>query len=273
MRQKDSWDKTFEELTFSDDYIFKLVMEQPEIFKAVLGLILPEIEVQELTSLETEKPFTVDYFFHGVRFDVLAKGREKFVDIEVQLLDTGELGERAMYYLSLLVAQSLKKGQSYKMLGESYVVFFCKADPFGQGLPVYNFSMACEENPALHLTKNARIIFFNASTWEKCKSEGLKALLRYMMTGEVTGLVAHKIDDAVRTVKQNRMIKGGWGMFYERMIAEHNDGRTEGFALGMAQGSRDTRLQTARRALERGFSVDVAAELTGLTLEEVAELK
>ena len=58
-------------------------------------------------------------------------------------------------------------------------------------------------------------------------------------------------------------------MFYERMIAERN----EGFDRGMAQGSRDTRLQTARRALERGFSVDVAAELTGLTLEEVAELK
>ena len=73
-------------------------MEQPEIFKAVLGLILPEIEVEKLTSLETEKPFTVDYFFHGVRFDVLAKGHERFVDIEVQLLDTGEL-RRTCYVL------------------------------------------------------------------------------------------------------------------------------------------------------------------------------
>ena len=58
-RQKDSWDKAFEELTFTDDYIFKLVMEQPEIFKAVLALILPTIEVEKLTSLETEKRLRV----------------------------------------------------------------------------------------------------------------------------------------------------------------------------------------------------------------------
>ena len=280
MRQKDSWDKTFEELTFTDDYIFKLVMEQPEIFKAVLGLILPEVEVEKLTSLETEKPFTVDYFFHGVRFDVLAKGLEKFIDIEVQLLDTGELGERAMYYLSLLVAQSLKKGQSYKMLGESYVVFFCKADPFGQGLPVYNFSMTCEENPALHLTKNARIIFFNAAVWDKFNNAQLASLLRYMMTGEVTGDVAHKIDTAVRAVKQNRMIKGGWGMFYERMVAERNEGfdkgMVQGFDKGMAQGfdrgSRDTKIATARSFLAMGLSAQQVAQGTGLPIDEVQQL-
>ena len=280
MRQKDSWDKTFEELTFTDDYIFKLVMEQPEIFKAVLGLILPEVEVEKLTSLETEKPFTVDYFFHGVRFDVLAKGREKFVDIEVQLLDTGELGERAMYYLSLLVAQSLKKGMSYRHLGESCVVFFCKFDPFGKGLPVYSFSMACEENPALHLTKNARIIFFNAAVWDKCNNAQLALLLRYMMTGEVTGDVAHKIDTAVRAVKQNRTIKGGWGMFYERMIAERNEGfdkgMAQGFDKGMAQGfdrgSRDTKIATARSFLAMGLSAQQVAQGTGLPIDEVQQL-
>ena len=276
MRQKDSWDKTFEELTFCDDYIFKLVMEQPEIFKAVLGLILPEIEVEKLTSLETERSFTVDYFFHGVRFDVLAKGHERFVDIEVQLLDTGELGERAMYYLSLLVAQSLKKGQSYKMLGESCVVFFCKTDPFGKGLAMYEFQMTCTADPALKLTDKVRVIFYNASAWDKCSNAQLASLLRYMMTGEVTGTVAGKIDTAVRSVKQNRMIKGGWGMFYERMIAERNEGfdrgMAQGFDKGVAQGSRDTKIATARSFLAMGLSAQQVAQGTGLPLEEVQQL-
>ena len=108
MREKDSWNKAFEELTFTNDYIFKLVMEQHEIFTAVLNLILPLVEVEDLVSLETEKPFTVDYFFHGVRFDILAKGLEKLIDMEIQVLYTGELPQRALYYLSLLVAKSLK---------------------------------------------------------------------------------------------------------------------------------------------------------------------
>ena len=272
-RQKDSWDKTFDELTFCDDYIFKLVMEQPEIFKAVLNLILPSIEVEKLVSLETEKPFTVDYFFHGVRFDILAKGLEKFIDIEVQVLDTGELGERAMYYLSLLVAQSLKKGQSYKLLGESYVVFFCKNDPFKLGLPVYSFTMACEENPSLHLTKNARIIFFNAAAWDKCKNEGLKALLRYMMTGDVAGNLVHKIDKAVREIKQDRKTQGGWGMFYERMIAERNEGFDRGMAQGRTEGTRDTKIATARSFLAMGLSVQQVAQGTGLPIDEVEALR
>ena len=263
-RQKDSWDKAFEELTFTDDYIFKLVMEQPEIFKAVLRLILPKIEVQELTSLETEKPFTVDYFFHGARFDILAKGGEKLIDMEIQVLDTGELDERAMYYLSLLVARSLKKGESYRFLGESYVVFFCKFDPFKLGLPMYSFSMTCDEKPALHLTKNARIIFFNAAAWDKCKNAQLAALLHYMMTGEAAGDLVHKIDQAVQEIKQDRKTQGGWGMFYEKLVAER--------AIGRDEGIREKALETARRALERGFAPDVIAELTGLALDEVEAL-
>ena len=259
-RQKDSWNKAFEELTFTDDYIFKLVMEQPEIFKEVLKLILPTIEVEKLVSLETEKPFTVDYFFHGVRFDILVTGLEKLIDMEIQVLDTGEIPQRAMYYLSLLVAKSLKRGQSYKLLGESYVVFFCKFDPFGQGLPVYSFSMACEEIPALHLTENARIIFFNAVAWDKCKNKQLAALLRYMMTGEATGDLVRKIDQAVMEIKQDRKIQGGWGMFYEKLVAER------------AIGSHERAVETARRALERGFAPDVVSEITGLSIEEVQSL-
>ena len=116
--QKDGWDKAFEELTFTDDYIFKLVMERPEIFKAVLALILPTIEVEKLVSLETEKPFTVDYFFHGVRFDILVTGLEKLIDMEIQVLDTGEIPQRAMYYLSLLVARSLKNDFALRSLAK-----------------------------------------------------------------------------------------------------------------------------------------------------------
>ena len=263
-RQKDSWDKAFEELTFTDDYIFKLVMEQPEIFKAVLNLILPEVEVEKFTSLETEKPFTVDYFFHGVRFDILAKGLEKFIDMEIQVLDTGELGERAMYYLSLLVVQSLKKGQSYRMLGESYVVFFCKADPFKLGLPVYEFQMICTDTPDLKLTDKVRVIFYNASAWNKCKNAQLASLLRYMMTGDVAGNLVHKIDQAVREIKNDRKTQGGWGMFYEKLVAER--------AIGRDEGIREKALDTARRALERGLASDMVSEITGLPIDEVEAL-
>ena len=170
-----------------------------------------------------------------------------------------------MYYLSLLVAQSLKKGMSYKMLGESCVVFFCKADPFGKGLPVYEFQMTCTDNPELKLTDKVRVIFYNASAWDKCKNAQLASLLRYMMTGEVTGGLAHKIDQAVREIKQDRKTQGGWGMFYEKLVAER--------AIGRDEGIRENKLDTARAFLAMGLTVQQVALGTGLPVEEVEALR
>ena len=285
---KEKWDEAFEHLIFSDDYIFKLVMERVELFKAVLALILPQVDVERMVSLETEKPMTLGYFLHGVRFDILAKGLKKLIDMEIQVLDTGELPERALYYLASLIVCSLKKGQTYNLLGESYVVFFCRFDPFGKGLPVYNFSMRCDKKPRLQLTQNARIIFFNAAAWLKCKNKALRALLRYIMTGEATSDLTHRIDAAVSEIKHDSKTKGGWSMLYETIVAEHdrgyargkkdgipigyNKGISVGEKRGISIGSHEARVATARRALERGFAPDVVAELTGLPLNEVMRL-
>ena len=38
---------------------------------------------------------------------------------------------------------NLLRGQSYAELKESYVIFICKQDPFGKGLPVYT----CAQKP------------------------------------------------------------------------------------------------------------------------------
>ena len=181
------YNKRFEDLTFSDDYIFKLVMEQAEIFEAFLKVIMPQLEVEKLVSLETEKPFTVNYFFHGARFDVLAKVKDKkgdsgkkFINMEMQVCDEGETPERSLYYLALLIIMSLKKGESYKTIADCCVIFFCKFDPLKKGLPVYTFDMKCEEkanDESIPLGKDIRIILFNAPAYEKCEDSELKALL------------------------------------------------------------------------------------------------
>ena len=50
-------------------------------------------------------------------------------------------------------------------------------------------------------------------------------------------------------------------------------GREEGRAQGLAEGARDARLETARNALNMNLSVEQAAQISGLTQEEVAALK
>ena len=82
-------------------------MDDAEVFKAVLGVIMPQIEVQQITSLESEEPLSFNYFTHGVVFDIQARLQAKrnggaveyHIDFEMQVLSTGEEWQRALYYL------------------------------------------------------------------------------------------------------------------------------------------------------------------------------
>lgn len=42
---------------------------------------------------------------------------------------------------------TLKPGQRYRMLKDSYVMFICTENPFGSGRAVYTFENRCEEEP------------------------------------------------------------------------------------------------------------------------------
>ena len=61
-------------------------------------------------------------------------------------------------------------------------------------------------------------------------------------------------------------------MLYETVMGWMAAQRNEGIAIGEKQGSYQKALETARRALERGFAPDVIADLTWLPVDEVRAL-
>ena len=256
--------KKFEELTFSDDYIFKLVMEEPDVFKAVLRAVMPQLEVESLVSLETEKPYTLDYFLHGVRFDIVAKGGKNVVNVEMQIVDEGDTSERSLYYLAVLIGSSLPKGKEYKEIPECCVIFFCKFDPMKRGLPVYTFDLKCAEQAELTLTSKAKIILLNAPAWGKCKEGELKELLKFIMTNKAESETTRIVADAVSDKKTKEITKGGWGMLEDEMRKAERKGERK--------GEINKAIETAKKALDRKISFDVIADLTGLPVEEVRQL-
>ncbi len=58
---------------------------------------------------------------------------------------------------------------------------------------------------------------------------------------------------------------------YERDIFQ--DGKEEGIAIGLAEGERKKALEAAQNALAMGLTAAQAAQLTGLSLEEITQLK
>ena len=49
-------------------------------------------------------------------------------------------------------------------------------------------------------------------------------------------------------------------------------GRNEGISLGITQGAKEAKLETAKKFLSMGLSVEQVADGTGLSIEEIEKL-
>ena len=84
--------------------------------------------------------------------------------------------------------------------------------------------------------------------------------------------------DKIRTLKEVPTIlataikKKEQEWFKEGLIEGRNEGRLEGMALGEEKGRIEERRETAQRMKARGIELDIIAEVTGLSREEIEEL-
>ena len=76
---------------------------------------------------------------HDIRLDILAKKRDgTLINVEVQNSDSGAIPQRARYHASLLDSHILLKGDDYKTLSDTYVIFITKNDVLKKNLALYH---------------------------------------------------------------------------------------------------------------------------------------
>lgn len=140
-------------LPFTNDFIFSLVMRNPEICKGILERILPETEISNITlspsehpllwddslSVETQKSLKFASDIHGVRFDAYIQSENMWAEIEMQTATSNHIGKRSRYYHANMDIDFLEAGMPYKDLKKSYVIFICTFDYMKKGAPVYHF--------------------------------------------------------------------------------------------------------------------------------------
>lgn len=113
-------------------------MRNPELCKELLQRILPDITIDHVEYPELQKGIKPDVDAKSVRLDVYVKDEKDTVyDIEMQTTDTKELPKRSRYYQSMIDLQLIDKGESYKKLNKSYVIFICLRDIFHKGRHIY----------------------------------------------------------------------------------------------------------------------------------------
>ena len=149
---------------FTNDLIFRWVMEHEENCLAILRAILPELKITAVKRRVNEHPVNYLAFDdeRGVRFDaIIEDDRERFYDVEMQVANQPGLGKRVRYYQAQIDQETLKKGEDYDDLRESYVIFFCAFDPCGQDRRLYQFRYYEDVDRQLRLPTNSHVILIN----------------------------------------------------------------------------------------------------------------
>ena len=150
---------------FTNDLIFRWVMEHEENCLAILRAILPDLKITAIRRRENEHPVNYLAFDdeRGVRFDaIIEDDQERFYDVEMQVANQPGLGKRVRYYQAQIDQETLKKGEDYDDLRESYVIFFCAFDPCGQDRRLYQFHYYEDTDRQLRLPTNSHLILINA---------------------------------------------------------------------------------------------------------------
>ena len=175
---------------------------------------------------------------------------------------------------------NLLRGQSYAELKESYVIFICTQDPFGKGLPVYEFRNVCTADGTLFLDDKSYKVFYNVGAYGKEDEPELSALLEYLCERRATSGFTQHIDKLVEKAKRNEKFRSvymslniheddlrmaGEKIGFERGIRK---GRRDGIAAGAYQKARET----AKLMQRESCSVDFIQRMTGLSEAEIKKL-
>lgn len=251
----------WEELGISNDFLFGKIMRNPELCKELLQRILPDLEIDRIEYPEIQKSIQPDVDARSVRLDVYVKDDKNTVyDIEMQVTDTKELPKRSRYYQSMIDLQLIDKGQSYKKLNRSYIIFICPFDLYGKGRHIYTFENVCKEDTSICLKDGTTKIFLNAKGEMDDVSKELKAFLDYAIGRKSDDVFVRKLEEAVEAAKRNRE----WRHEYMTLLMRDQENREQGMIYG-----------TIKAYKELNLSEDVITkklmEMYNLTEKEIKE--
>ena len=225
--------KQLKELTIKDNFMFGAVIMDEENCKELLERVL-QIPIDHV-EISKEKSIVYHPEYKGVRLDVYAKNENQTrYNVEMQVERKPALGKRSRYYQSQMDMEMLLTGEDYAELPNTYVIFICDFDPFGEEKYRYTFQTKCEELVEMNLEDGRTIVFLN--THGKNESEVPKELVTFLkyvkedLDGserEFHDAYVERLQKFIREVKLNREMEERFMILEEMLRDERAEGRAE----------------------------------------------
>ncbi len=222
--------KKYDELVFTDDFMFcKVLSNNLPLCARVISLILG-IPVKEVKLSESQKPIEITADGRGIRLDVYVEDEAGTVfDLEMQTVTKKDIPKRSRYYQGLIDLNLIQRGALFSELRESYVIFICLDDEmFGKGLPVYTFRNTCLECPKLIFGDNTTKIVVNAASEDTSMTSDMRQFLGFLLKG--TG-ESELVRDIMADVEKARN-REEWRVEFMTLLMRDNEKRAEGRAEG-----------------------------------------
>ena len=252
--------KKYEELELRDDFMFSRIMSNPKFVKPLLETILG-VKIRKIVYPQTQKTIDLSLQAKGIRLDVYVEDDQNTVfNLEMQTSDGANLPKRMRYYQGMIDLNILEKGENYKNLKKSFVIFICTFDLFGLGRHVYTFENRCIEDLELPLGDDTTKIILNTKGTLDDVSPEMKKLLNYIDGEAPSDEFTEELEQAVKKVRDNEK----WRLDYMTLQMSYQEKFEQGLEQGLERG--------LERGIEQGISGTIKI-LAGLDYsdEQIAE--
>jgi len=270
--------------TFKTDILFKMLfVKNPDLLKglvaALLGIQLNDIE-QFIVHNPEIPPEAIGDKFCRLDINMIVNGQR--VDIEVQVENKGDYRERILYYGAMDLSASLTAGQPYSTLPRTVIISIVDFTLFDCAEYHSHFQLL-ETTRHTPMTDKLAFHFFELPKLPANVGEDDMLLLWLSLFKANTEEDLTKIK-ALEVPTMNRAIDAYYTItasteFQElerlRNKADHDEAQALYHAeqLGEQRGAYRRNVEVAKSLLKIGLPLDQIAEVSGLTLADIKELR
>ncbi len=264
--------KPFDELDITDPIMFGLVFSNKHIAQPFIEHLL-DIKIDHQETPTPESVLSFDANHKSVRYDVFARETNengetiRSFDLEMLMVDTKELPQRARYYQSVCDGVALAKGDFYTSFKPQYIIFLCPMDIFKGKFPVYHFENRAKEDANICLNDLTYKNFYIFSMYEKFDDPVVKAYMKYFATQSADSRETETINNQVSFFKTGTLTRNKYMTLEYELHEREVEVRKEEAAKALEE----------KKAMAKGFRdakvpLDIISAQTGFTIDEIKAL-
>ena len=239
--------KIIASLTLMDDLFMQVVLEEQACTEYILQTILDKSSLKLMEQrLQKRLPN-----LHGraLVLDCLCTDEKGLLyNIEVQNSSAGAIPKRARYHAALMDTHTLKKGEKFSKLPESYVIFITDKDVLGEGEQLYQIERVIIKSGNL-FKDGSHILYFNTARQD---DNALGKLARDFKEANPKEIQSKVLSHRVASLKEGKLDREGEKKMNVLLEKYRKKAVEEGIEKGMEKGIEKGIEQGIQKGLEQG---------------------